>query len=60
MKKALTWIVFVGVLFGVFKLASAVGNPWAPANVFAAANAAKTHAEALRIPGCADHPLDCK
>ena len=60
MKKVLVWVVFVGAIFGLVKLASAIGNPWSATNVLAPAEAARTRAEALRIPGCADHPDTCK
>lgn len=29
MKRALAWLVFAGVLFGVYRLASGWSNPWA-------------------------------
>ncbi|MEO8059060.1 MAG: hypothetical protein ABI671_12095 [Burkholderiales bacterium] len=60
MKKAIVWAVFVGACFGLYRLASAIGNPWAAANVMAPAEAQRVRAEALRIPGCADHPEVCK
>ena len=60
MKKVIVWIVFLGAIFGLVKLAGAIGNPWGPANVFGPAEAARTRAQALRIPGCADHPDTCK
>lgn len=60
MRKALAWVVFVAVLLGLAKLATAVGNPWGAANVMGPSESIRLRAEALRIPGCLDHPEACK
>ena len=52
MKKAVAWVVVLCVVFAVARAASAIGNPWSAAKVFAPV-------QALHDPACAAHPELC-